>query len=252
MYYVPRRKFYEDVVALPATATTSSAVFESDELYAFEGSNPGNLTVFVEGDTAEISVADPLVNILVSYDEGATWVTAETITVDNATFTYTVSEVSDFAPRVKVQVDLNGATLGDPHLISVDVLMEERYENLRQTVYADVVAVPDTVADGVTTEGTVYDISDLYVKDATAVLTITDAADLTDVTVQMQSSWDGTNWWDLLASPTDISANTFTEVDADAGSIFGNYIKVQVITAATTGDIATGNDLTANLALFHA
>lgn len=243
MFYSPRRAVFSDVVAVPATATTSSAVISSDELKPFEESSFGSMTLFIRGDNAQISAANPLVKTYVSYDEGENWVLADTQTVDNATFTFTNAEPLALAPRVRVDVDLNGATLGSGHGLGVDVVFEERETNGEATLFADVVDVPDTVGADTTTTGDALNVGE-YIDSVYAVVN-SDSSTLTDVTVQLQSSWDGTNWWDL-GTATDVSGADFVEFE-EANTMVGTMVRANVITAATTGDIATNNGLTVNL-----
>jgi len=243
MFYSPRRSLMTDVVAVPATATTSSAVISSDVMKPFEESAFGKLTLFIKGDNSEISVADPLVKTYVSYDEGENWVLADTQTVDNSTFTFTTAEVLELAPRVRIDLDLNGATLGEGHGLSVDVLFEERAENGEATLYADVVTVPATMADDETENGDSLEVGE-YTTAVHAVV-ISDATKLTDVDVQLQSSWDGTNWWNL-GTATDISEDDFVEF-AEEDTVIGNYVRANVVTADSTGAALEDHGITVNL-----
>lgn len=243
MFYSPRRKLMTDVVAVPETATTSTAVISSDELKPFEESAFGKLTLFIKGDNAEISADDPLVNTYVSYDEGESWVLADVQTIDNASFTFTVEEILELAPRVRIDLDLNGATLGEGHGLSVDALFEERAENGETTLYTDVVTVPTTMGADETVNGDSLEVGE-YTTAIHAVV-VSDASKLTDVDVQIQSSWDGTNWWDLVTA-NDISATNFVEF-VEETAVIGNYVRANVVTAASTGEALEDHGITVNL-----
>jgi len=243
MFYSPRRTLMTDVVPVPAEATTSSAVISSDELRPFETTAFGKATLFIKGDNSKMSVADPLVKTYASYDEGETWVLADTQTVDNATFTFTTAEVLDLAPRVRVDVDLNGATLAEDHGLSVDVLFEERADNGEATLYADVVDVDATVGADETVTGDTLSVGE-YTDEVFAVVT-SDSSKLTDTDLLLQSSWDGTNWWDL-GTATDISDADFVEF-SEADTVIGTYVRANVVTAASTGAIAEDHGITVNL-----
>lgn len=243
MFYSPRKIFMEDVIAVPAEATTSSAVISSDVLKPFEESSFGQATLFIKGDNTKMSIADAFVSAMVSYDEGETWVEAATVTVAEAAFVFTVQSVAGLVPRLKLSLDLSGMTLAEDHGLQVDVLFEERADNGSVTLYPDAVDVPTTVADDVTTAGSTLSVGE-YTDEVFVVVT-SDSSKLTDTTLLLQSSWDGMNWWDL-GTATDISAADFVEF-SEANDVVGTYVRANVITALTTGAITADHGIAVNL-----
>lgn len=243
MFYSPRKTLLEDVVAVPSTATTSSVVISSDELYPYEQSSFGSVTAFVKAlDGSKITVASPALTGYVSYDEGDTWVEVDSVDLTATSFTFDYSLEASLVPRFKVELDLNGATLLEGHGIQVDVYFTETQVNTRRTLFEDVIVVPSTVADGVTTTG-----DSLEVPEGTSAIHVVatgDVTTLTGVTILAQSSWDGSNWWNL-GTATNFSGSNFVDFTEDE-NIVGNYARVNLITAASTGEIAVDHGIVVN------
>lgn len=239
MFYSPRRAVLSDVVAVPATATTSTAVISSDELYPFEQGSFGQAMLVVEGTSANIYMAAPNINAYVSYDEGETWVLAATQAVATGADTSAMVSVGDAVPRLRVDVDLNGATLTEGHGISVDVVFVEDDDNGDKTLFSDVVAVGATSASETTT-GDTLSVGD-YISELIAVVSL-DSTNATNVGVQLQHSFDGTNWFDL-GTATDVSSADFVEF-SESG-VIGHYARANVV-AGTTG-LEEGHGITVNV-----
>lgn len=250
--YSPRRVFMEDVVAVPATATTSSAIIYSDVFKPFEESIFGKLTVFVNADDSKISVASPNLEVMVSYDEGETWVLADEVEIDNASFSFTVEEVADYVPRAKLALDLNGATLAEDHGIKVDVLFEEAEENYRRTVFNDVLTVPAEVANPVNNE--VLEGKPLplpaYPVSAIAVFTADDTKLTADLNARMQSSWDGENWWNLGTAVTEVAGEDYKEISIADGDLLGRYLRFNLTVDAAAGAIAEDHNINVDVIVF--
>jgi len=240
MYYSPRRAVLSDVVAVPATATTSSAVISSDELRPFEGGSFGKALAVVQGLSDDIAAAAPNANFYVSYDEGETWVLAATQAIATGADTSELVSVASYAPRLRVDVDLNGATLTEGHGISVDVVFVEDDDNGAKTLFEDVVAVPAT-SSSETTTGDTLSVGD-YIDEVIAVATL-DSTNATNVTARLQHSFDGTNWFDLGDSATDISSANFVEFSVT--DVIAPYVRLNVIAGAT--GLESGHGLSANV-----
>lgn len=252
MFYSPRRKFYEDVIPVPATATTSSAVIESDALYPFEQSAFGKATVFVKGDNSKMSVADASLTAKVSYDEGTTWIDAATTSVAHGSFEFTVASVAGIVPRAKLSLDLNGMTLAEDHGLSVDILFQESEEGLRRTIFTDVLGVDASVTNPATDlliSGDVLTVPEDAVS-VTAIFTA-DASKLTgDLNARLKSSFDGENWWDLGAAVTEVSAESFKEISSADTDLIGKYVRFDLTVDATAGAIAENHGIKVNVISF--
>lgn len=223
MFYSPRRTFIENVIEVPAEATTSSAVILSEDIKPFEESSFGAAYVFVKLDTSKTSVADPKIGTWVSYDEGESIVQTGEATLDQA---FTVLTVANLAPRVKFSLDLNGATLEEGHGIQVDVLLVETDDNFRRTLFADVTPVDEEgVSADETVEGDPFRLPE-NTRALNAVI-LSDNDQLEGVTAVIQSSWDGVNWWDIGTTPADVDAD-FVEYYEES-TLFGNYARVNLV-----------------------
>jgi predicted component of type VI protein secretion system len=225
MFYSPRKAFIEDVIEVPATATTSSTVILSEDIKPFEESSFGAAYVFVKLDTSKTSVSDPKLGTWVSYDEGETIVQTGETTLNQG---FTVIPVANLAPRVKFSLDLNGSTLAEGHGIQVDVLLMETNDNFTRTLFGDITDVPE---EGVSADETIAGdpIALPHNTRALNAVIVSDNEQLTGVTAVIQSSWDGVNWWNIGTTPASVDSD-FVEVYEES-NLFGNYARVNLVVA---------------------
>ena len=250
--YSPRRRFFEDVIPVPAEATESTAVISSDELYPFEQTAFGEATVFVKGDNSKMSEANASLTAKVSFDEGETWIDAETVTIDNSSFSFTVEKVEDYVPRLKLELDMNGMSLDEDHGLSVDVLFQEAEDNYRGHFERDVLEVPSEVenpdSDEVL-EGKAVEMPTFPSK-AMAIFTA-DASKLTaDLNARLQSSFDGENWWDLGSEATQVAGSDYELIESGDSDIIGKYVRFNLTVDSTAGVIAEDHEINVDLIAF--
>jgi len=249
MFPSPRRALYKDVIAFPATKSAGAATLSSNVLRDFETTAFGAVNFqLVAADLSQVT--DTLtIEPFVSFDEGTTWIQAGAYSdIANGSGTLSALKSLKYVPRLRVDGVFDGSgALAAGHGASVHVEMREVDPEYARRFDADVVTVPTTVADGVTTNGTSVEVPANTGR--VAAIVSADPAQLTDVSVMLQSSFDGVYWWDLLSSATDISAVMYSEIDMDQNMV-GTYVRANVITAATTGAISTGHNMSVNLLSF--
>jgi len=231
----PRKKLFQNVVTFPATKSAGAATYYSDSMYPFPDSS-GNLNVTLTADDSS-KITDTLTTTLqVSFDEGTTWKDAVAYT-DLANGTGAIVAYKDaavaFAPmaRIKAVFDGTGALLAG-HGIGIDVEFEEQTNLLRTQIDTDNVNVGDTEADEEIVNGTSVEALGTVEK-VMAVYTGV-ASKVTDADVKIQSSFDGSSWWDTGATAA-IESVSFKEILSTAK--LGKYFRAVITTDAGTGAI---------------
>lgn len=227
-----RNQFYSDAVPFPATKSASAVTIYGDELNPF-GENPGALDLqLVAGDTSKIT-DNMTVGLEVSYDEGDSWVEVnEYSDLANGTGSTSVlkNDVLEFAPMVRLSGVFDGsAELAADHGCSVKAMFKENENFYKSKIFtgSDVITVPETSASETTNGET------LSVENAQKVYVVSSGvtAKMTNVTFNLQSSFDGESWWDVGSSAKDISALSFNE--EEFSDKLGTYFRVELITGAT-------------------
>ncbi len=231
----PRKKLYQNVVTFPATKSAGAATYYSDEMYPFPDSS-GNLNVILTADDAS-KITDTLTTTLqVSFNEGTSWKDAVAYT-DLANGTGAIVAYKDaavtFAPmaRIKAVFDGSGALTAD-HGIRIDVEFEEQTDLLRTQLSTDNVDVGATKDDDATVNGASVEALGTVEK-VMAVYTGV-ASKVTNADVKIQSSFDGSSWWDTGATAA-IESVSFKEISSTAK--LGKYFRTVITTDDETGAI---------------
>ena len=233
-----RRAYYDSVVAFPEGAALS-AVVQSEVLKPFEGTAFGSVEVFLQG-----TGTTPNAHTMVSFDGGAEW---HELSVDNFANGFSaLGSLAAFAPRVRVDVDLNGATITDADDWKVSVLMSEEMPTVARKLTADLMSEVEMGDD----ETLVSDVVELTEGTPEAVYAVVtgDNTEITLGTLQLETSFDGVNWWGL-SDDTNISAADVTFIENNAVTI-GKYVRATLTTGETTGAITEEAKLRVHLLSF--
>lgn len=252
----PRRKLYTDVIPFPDSKSAGAATISSDELYPFEGSAPGELDLhLVAEDDADIT--DTLsVNLNVSYDGGSSWLEAvsysDLANGSGDAISVLKSAALAYAPRVRLDgvFDSSGALVAG-HGAAVHANFFEGEDLYRHEIDADVLTI-DTMGTSETVNSDAIEVDNSVAEAIRKVIVISyvgDKSKVTDnVTWKLQSSYDGSNWWDVSsADETDIANGTgtsFTEVTESDD--LGDCLRITVSTDGT-GEIAEDNGIQFNV-----
>jgi hypothetical protein len=258
-----RSKLYTDVVPFPLSKATGAVTLSSDEMYPFENSFFADLDLhLVAADDADIT-DDLTVNVKVSYDGGSTWLVAQEYS-DLANgggdaISVFKDEALSFAPRVKVEgeFDVSGALVAG-HGCAIHANFLEDSHSYRHEIATDIFDFARISNDASKTSDTVY-VSDSSVDTIEKVLVVSYVEDTskiidgtgTGITWVLQSSYDGSNWWNVSSAAEDNIVNgtgsSFTEVE-EADSL-GQYFRV-VLTAAADAEIEADHGIVFNMILF--
>ena len=250
MYESPRIKFYTSAVAFPATKTAGVLTITGTSLYDFESYAYGSVELVLRAlDKSKIT--DTLTaKISVSYDGGTTWIVTGAYTeLANGSGAVSVYKAPIlYAPRVRVDAifDATGA-LASGHGCGVDAKVSEANPFYRHNIFTNVVTVPATkTAGALTYTGATKYIANTIdpLRKLVAVASATDLSKITNgFTWKVQSSFDGTNWFDATTAQSGLAAGTgtyFTEVEVTTK--LGKYARILLISDGT-GALASGHGI---------
>lgn len=251
----PRRKLYQDVIPFPDTKSAGEATISSDELYPFEGSAPGELDLqLVAADDSQIT--DTLtVDLNVSYDGGSNWLAAASYSDlangGGSAISALKSGALAYAPRVRLDGVFDGSgALGSGHGAAVHADFKEGADLYRHEVDADVISI-STLGTGSSETGSAVQVNNSVYDSVSKVIVVVyvgDTSTITDnVTWDLESSYDGTYWWSVLADQSDIANGTgssFAEVSATDD--LGDYFRI-IVNTDGSGEIAADHGIQFNL-----
>ena len=247
MRYKQRSAFYNDVVPFPATKSAGAMTLYGDVLKPFEA-NPGPLDLhLVAEDDSQITDLMTM-KLEVSYDGGENWIEVDEYSeLENGSgdpVSVLKDEVLEFAPMVRVNAVFNtDGELAEGHGCSVKAFLKEDEDFQRSQVFTDVVDLPAELAD-TNKEGESFNVANAQ---KVIVVSSGDTDNMTNITFNLQSSFDGENWWNVGNSAKDISALSFNE--EVFSSKLGTYFRVDVIAGAT--GLAEDHNLKFNLIALH-
>jgi hypothetical protein len=242
MFFNARSLLYSDVISLPATKSAGALTYSSDVL-----SLPTLYKAELVIMAADLSKVTDTVSILAkgSWDGGTTWVTLGTYTdVAAGSGALSVRKEIMYAPKMKFEAvfDVTGA-LTAGHGVAFDVaLMDDSDQSMKKNfAAADVITMPATMGAGETVTGKTLYISGEYPFVKKLYLTsVLDSSKATGLTQAVEGSLDGTNWYSVTISDTNI---TDADVNvAESSTFIGKYFRVNAVTAG-------GGSLTADHAL---
>jgi len=257
MEEMERIKVYTNNITFPATKAAGAAIITGDVIYDFEGGAYGPLEVVLRA-LDDSKITDNLViKLYVSYDGGATWLLSKSWTdlANGAGDPIAVlkDDILAFAPRIKLVADFDGTgALASGHGCGVDLKIREDYVDMRR--YTSTVSAPTTMGNSSTiTGGVVYVPNTINnIRRISIASVCLDRSKVTDnLTWKVQSSYDGTTWFDAIAAQTDITngaGTSFTEVAVS--SKLGKYVKVIYITDGT-GALAADHGVSHTVILMY-
>lgn len=236
MRYTPtRRAYYDDVVAFPEGDGLTATV-QSDEVKSFETTAFGPVRVFLQG-----AGTDAVAHTKISFDEGETW-----HEVDETSFTdgfEDLGEVAEFAPRTRVDVDLNSQNIDDSDNWKVAVLNREYKPAINRSFEKDVLTVDETLgADEEKTE--TFELPEGTPQEIHAIV-VSDSGEVTDASVELETSFDGDNWWSLSDSK-DVSGDDVVFITNNDVEI-GDRVRVKLTTDASSGEVTEDANLKVHL-----
>ncbi|HUS48907.1 MAG TPA: hypothetical protein VMZ91_01975 [Candidatus Paceibacterota bacterium] len=248
MNLTERIKILTDVITFPVSKTAAALQIESDEIYNFENSGFGDLDIFLRADLADKIVNTLTIKLYVSYDKGTTWTwVADYADLANGAavpISAIKNAVLAYAPRIKLIANFDGsATLTATHGCGVDLRIKESDVDYRRDI--TVQAAPATQAINLTTYGTAIYIDEAYsdVRKIVVASTLIDNSKVTNnVTWKVQSSYDGTNWFDATGAQADILAAAASFAEVEVTTKLGKYIRLAYITDGT-GELAAGHGI---------
>jgi hypothetical protein len=251
----PRRKLYTDVIPFPDTKSAGEATIQSDELYPFEGSAPGELNLQLTADD-DSNITDTLtVDLNVSYDGGDSWLDVASYSdLANGTgdpISAFKSEALSYAPRVRLDGVFDGSgALASGHGIEVNADFHEGANLYRHEVDADVISV-STLGNSSSETGSAVQVNNSLYDSVSKILVVVyvgDTSKITDnVTWDLESSYDGSHWWTVLADQSDIANGTGSSfAETSATDDLGDYFRI-VVSTDGTGEIAADHGIQFNL-----
>lgn len=253
-----RIKTYSGVITFPATKAAGALTIQSNEIYDFENSGFGPLEISLRA-LDDSKITDTLtINLYVSYDGGVTYLLAGTyadLANGSGDAVAAVASAIKYAPRVRIDADFNASgALAADHGCGVDIRIEESDPFDRRIIGADVGNLGATLANSTVVIGdSVYVADMLYnLKKVVVSSYCADASKVTDnVTWKVQSSIDGTNWFDASTAQANIANGTgaiFSELEVETK--LGKYVRV-VTTSDGSGALAADHGVQFNIvALF--
>jgi hypothetical protein len=258
-----RRDLKLDIVDIPDTHA-----YDGEDVYYYSSVYSDYETSAWGGADFILKAAAPTgatVNVTpkVSFDGGTSWLSVNFYTDLGTSSTVTASKSINFAPRVKVEAELESVALSAGCGYSVDMYLNEYLPDYRRSV--DLVTFASTTrflvvstgtsaatmySNAVEFDGTPYKMGVVaYISDMSKV---TNESTFGYVTYMLQFSMDGTYWWDgWSAAKTDFrndsSGKTYYAEYFSAESTYplGLYarIKFYVDGSATNGGIASGHGI---------
>lgn len=234
-----RTEVYENVITFPATKGAGVATITGDVKYPFEQTAFGPIDILLRADLAD-KITDTLtINLYVSYDEGTTWLLAASYSdlANGGAVPISVikADAIRVAPRVRLDAIFDGTgALAADHGCGVDLKISETEGVIRREIFTR--NAIDQLSNLTNYTSAMY-IANTYniLKSLVVSSYCADKSKVTDnVTWKVQSSYDGTNWFDATTAQTDILngvGTSFTEVPVTTK--LGKYIRIAVITDGT-------------------
>jgi hypothetical protein len=251
MFESPRIKNYTGVITFPATKSAGALTIQGTTIYDWESYAFGPIDIELRALLANKITNTLSVKLYTSYDAGTTWIPVATYSDLANGGAVPISAIKSapllYAPRIRLDAVFNGTgALLSGHGCGVDVKISEASPFNRHVIFTNVVTVPATkVAGALTYTGATKNTT--MVDSFTKLIAVASAADLAQVTDtftwKVQSSYDGTNWFDATAAQTGIAAGSgsyFTEVEVTTK--LGKYARI-LLTSDATGALAAGHGI---------
>jgi hypothetical protein len=126
--------------------------------------------------------------------------------------------------------------------LAVSVVLVEDSEQLTKASFYNVTTVGATVGAGATTAGSAISANAEYpfLKKAYFAVTL-DHTKATLATIAVQGSVDGTNWYTVTNSLSNSNISAASVNFAETTSFVGKYVRVNVVTGASTGALTAGH-----------
>lgn len=242
-----------NVIEFPATKTAGALTITGDVVKAYEGGATGDMQVLVGAEDRSEITNGLVVRPYVSLDEGETWLAAPGYTeLANGSGAVTALKTLAMVPRLRVDAvfDATGA-LAAGHGCKVHVEAREYKPWLvRKNLWQVDDNIPATKAAGsaATYTGTTVELPE-YTSELVVYVTAEDLSTITDgagtgITYQIQTSYEGVQWWDLLDSAGDIANGTGTlfAVNQVTTKVIGRYMRV-VVSAAADAELAADHGI---------
>lgn len=255
---INRIKTYSDVIIFPATKSAGALIIKSNEIADFESNTFGPLEISLRAlDDSQIT-NNLVINLYVSYDGGTSWLLVGSYTDLNNGAGNSVAVINTalkFAPRVKIEADFDASgALTAGHGCGVDIRIEEIEPMIRRIIGVDVGNIGATLANSTVVMGTSISIPQILspIKKVIIASYCEDSSQVTNnLTWKVQSSLDGTNWFDSTAAQTNIvngSGSIFGELEVIEK--LGKYVRV-ISTTDASGALASGHGVQFNITVLY-